>query len=143
MPFRISLSQPAAEVRQGLISCAPIAHDQLPAVNEGGRRRSLPMPSDLSRSLTRCTQVAKGPACKAECRGCESRHRVQFPATKKLFIATDSRCPSGRVGLQIRPGGCKSFRACQHLRRLSRSSDGGWLKPTGARSKTASLHPFL
>ena len=53
------------------------------------------------------------------------------------------RCPSGRVGLQIRPGRCESFRACQFSWRLSRSSDGAWLKPTRARSKTASLHQFF
>jgi hypothetical protein len=50
------------------------------------------------------------------------------------------RRSSGRVGLQNRPGGCESLRACQFSWRLGRSSDGAWLKTTRARRATASLH---
>jgi hypothetical protein len=41
-------------------------------------RRNLPAPSDLSCGLTRRARAAKGPACKAEARGCKSRRRVHF-----------------------------------------------------------------
>jgi hypothetical protein len=41
-------------------------------------RRNLPAPSDLNCGLTRRARAAKGPACKAEARGCKSRRRVHF-----------------------------------------------------------------
>lgn len=106
--------------------------------------------------LSRRARAAKGPACKAEARGCKSRRRVHFwgcsakSSTPRLQRGGDGalpssstsfarevfrrctavfqtagagalpasgtigpRCPSGRVGLQIRPGGCESLRACQ------------------------------
>ena len=53
------------------------------------------------------------------------------------------RCPSGRVGLQIRPGRVRVPQGLPVLWRLGRSSDGAWLKPTRARRKTASLHHFF
>ena len=64
------------------------------------------------------------------------------PARYRPRAPLGPRCPSGRVGLQNRPGGCESLRTCQFSRRLSRSSDGAWLKTTRARRKTASLHHF-
>lgn len=64
------------------------------------------------------------------------------PARYRPRAPSGPRCPSGRVGLQNRPGGCESLRTCQFSWRLGRSSDGAWLKTTRARRATASLHHF-
>lgn len=92
------------------------------------RRRSVTVPLHqiCPRSVHRCTAVFQTAGVGA------------LPASGTI----GPRCPSGRVGFQVRPGGCESLRTCQFLWRLSRSSDGAWLKTTRARRKTASLHHF-
>lgn len=55
------------------------------------------------------------------------------PARYRTRAPIGPRCPSGRVGFQIRPGGCEPLRTCHFFQwRSGRSSDGAWLKTTGA-----------
>jgi hypothetical protein len=82
------------------------------------------------------------PICPRGVHRCTTAFQAERAGALPASGTTGLRCPSGRVGFQIRPGGCESLRACQFWR-LGRSSDGAWPKTTRARRETASLHHFI
>ena len=128
-----------------------------PVVIEGGHRRGLPVPSNLSHRFyhgvpeQRRDRPAKPgiagarpaavstfgvvvPKAARRARNAEETERYRpAPPVSPERCSIDARlsskqqeperyrpraplgpgCPSGRVGLQIRPGGCESLRACQ------------------------------
>lgn len=66
------------------------------ARNADETERNRPAPPFCPRGVHRCTTAFQADGAGA----------IPAPGT------TGPRCPSGRVGLQIRPGGCESLRAC-------------------------------